>query len=74
MATHCQATVRNGSTECQDIGAVDSFEGKKGAVNFKLGTCLRIVTCKMCLLSLYVMMYIYHMKHFMEKNWSHICI
>ena len=49
MATHCQTPVRSRSSERQDIGAVDSFEGKKGAVNFKLGTCLRIVTCKMCL-------------------------
>ena len=30
MATHCQMAARSGSGECQKIGAVNSFEGKKG--------------------------------------------
>ena len=40
MATNCQMAARSGSGERQNIGAVNSFEGKKkgggGAVNFKL--------------------------------------
>ena len=37
MATHCQTAARSGSGERQNIGAVNSLEGKKGgAVNFKL--------------------------------------
>ena len=39
MGTHCQTAARSGSGEHQNVGAVNSFEGKKrGAVNFKLGT------------------------------------
>ena len=30
MATHCQTAARSGSGERQNIGAVNSFEGKKG--------------------------------------------
>ena len=30
MATHCQTVVRSGSGERQNIGAVNSFQGKKG--------------------------------------------
>ena len=30
MATHCQMGARSGSGERQNIGAVNSFEGKKG--------------------------------------------
>ena len=38
MATHCQ-TAQSRSGECQNIGAVNCFEGKiRGAVNFKLST------------------------------------
>ena len=29
MATHCQTAARNGSSERQNIGVVNSFEGKK---------------------------------------------
>ena len=39
MATHCQTVAQSGSRERQNIGGVNSFEGKKGgAVNFKLST------------------------------------
>ena len=30
MATHCETAARSGSGERQNIGAVNSFEGKKG--------------------------------------------
>ena len=30
MATHCQTAARSGSGERQNIGAVDSFEGREG--------------------------------------------
>ena len=30
MATHCQTAERCGRAECENIGAVNSFEGKKG--------------------------------------------
>ena len=38
MASHCQMAAQSGSGEHQNIAAVDSFEGKKGGVNFKLRT------------------------------------
>ena len=39
MATHCQTAAQSGSGEWQNIGAVNSLEGKKvGAVKFKLRT------------------------------------
>ena len=45
MVTHCQTAARSRSGEHQNVGAVNSFEGKKGGgegggrggvVNFKL--------------------------------------
>ena len=36
MATHCQTAARSGSGECQNIGAVNSFEGKKGGGQLQL--------------------------------------
>ena len=37
MATHCQTAMRSENCEWQNLGAVNSFEGKKGeGVNFKL--------------------------------------
>ena len=30
MDTHCQTVVWNGSNECQNLGAVRSFESKRG--------------------------------------------
>ena len=40
MASHCQTAARSGSGERQNVGVVNSFEGKMGggggAVNFKL--------------------------------------
>ena len=43
MAIHCPTAVWSGNDERQNIGAVNSFEGKKkkggrGAVDFKLRT------------------------------------
>ena len=39
MATHCQTAAPSRSSEHRNIGAVNSFEGKKGGVvNFKLST------------------------------------
>ena len=64
-ATPCQTAAWRGSGECQNIGAINSFEGKKsGAVNFKL-------ICKMCLFSLYFMKYLMLITlHALLNNWS----
>ena len=48
-ATHCQTAARSGSSECQNIGAVNSFEGKKGGGNLQTKHLMRVVICKMCL-------------------------
>ena len=47
MATHGQMATQSGFGERQNLGAVNSFEGKKGVVNFNLRTC------KMCLFLLH---------------------
>ena len=49
MATHCQTAARSGSGECQNIGAVNSFEGKKGGRSTSTKKQIGVVTCKMCL-------------------------
>ena len=53
MATHCQMAARSGSGECQNIGAVNSFEGKKGGRSTSTNKQIGVATCKMCLFSLY---------------------
>ena len=35
MATHCQTAALSGSSKRQNLGAVNSSEGKEGVVNFK---------------------------------------
>ena len=51
MATNCQTAARSGDGERQNLGAVNRFEGKKGDQTESL---VRVVTCKMCLFSLYL--------------------
>ena len=53
MATHCQTAVRSGSCERQNIGAVNSFEGKKkkkkkggGAAQLQTKHLMRVVAEK----------------------------
>ena len=53
MATHCQTAEWSGGGERQNIGAVKSFEGKKGGGQLQNKKLIRVVTCKMCLFSLY---------------------
>ena len=57
MVTHCQTAALSRSSERTNLGAVNSFEGKKqrrGGGGGQLETNLiRIITCKMCLFSLY---------------------
>ena len=53
MATHCQTVARSGSSEHQNIGAVDSFEGKKGGCQLQTKHLIRVVSSEMCLFSLY---------------------
>ena len=38
MATHCQMSTQSGSGECQNIGVVNSFKGKKGVGGGQLQT------------------------------------
>ena len=68
MGTHCQTAARSKNGEGQDIGVVNSFENK-GTVKFKQ---IRVVTCKMCWFSLYLVKY---MKlNALWKKWSPCCI
>ena len=67
MATRCQTAVQRGSGEHQNIGAVNSFEGKKGGGgHLQTKNQIRVVTCKMCLFVLYFVNYMIFMC-FMEK-------
>ena len=53
MATHCQTAARSGSSERQNLGAVNSFEGRKGQLSTS-----RVVNCKMYLFSIYFVKYL----------------
>ena len=53
MTTHCQTAARSGGGEQQNVGAVNPFEGKKGGGQLQTESLIRVVTCKMCLFSLY---------------------
>ena len=58
MATQCQTAAQSGSCERQNIGAVNFFEGKiKGEGQLQTKQFIRVVTCKMCLFSLYFVKY-----------------
>ena len=57
MATHCQTAVLSGSSESQNIGAVNSFEGNKGGGQLQTKHLIRVVACTMCLFSLYIVNY-----------------
>ena len=51
MATHFQMAVRSRIGECQNIGVVNSFEGKErwgGGFQIQTKSLIRLVTCKMC--------------------------
>ena len=55
MATHCQTATRSGSIELENIGVVNSFVGKKkgGGGQLQTNNQIGVVTCTMCLFSLY---------------------
>ena len=57
MATYCQTAVRNGNRERQNIRAVNSFVGIKGGGQLQTKNQIEVVTCKMCLFSLYFVNY-----------------
>ena len=75
MATHCQMAAQSGSGECQNMGAVKSFEGKKGGGQLKTKHLIRVVACKMCLFSLYFVKYILFITlHALCIYWSPFCL
>ena len=59
MVTHCQTAARSRSGEHQNVGAVNSFEGKKGGGRgggqLQTKKLIRIISLKMSLISLYFM-------------------
>ena len=57
MATQCQTALRSGSGEDQNIGVVNSLEGKKGGSQLQNKNLIWVVSYKMCLLSLYFVNY-----------------
>ena len=58
MTTHCQTAPRSGGSERQNLGAVNPFEGKKkGDSQLQTESLIRVVTCTMCLFSLYFVVY-----------------
>ena len=72
MATHCQTATLSGGGECQNLGAVNSFEGKKGGGQLQSETLIRVVTCKMHLFSLYFVKYtVFTVWKALENNLYH---
>ena len=51
MTTHCQTAARSGGGERQNLGA------KKGGGQLQTESLIRVLTCKMCLFSLYFVIY-----------------
>ena len=78
MATHCQTAARSGSGERQNIGAVNSFQGKKkggGGSQLQTTNQIRVVTCKMCLFVLYFVNYMIFMSsNALWKDFSQLCV
>ena len=75
MATHCQMAAWSGSGERQNIGAVNSFESKKGGSQLQTKRHIGIVACKMCLFSLYFVIYMMFITlHVLWNDWSPFCI
>ena len=74
MATHCQIAARSRSGERQNIGAVNSFEGRKGGSQLQTKNQISVVNCKMCFFDLFFEIHnILYMKC-LWKNRSHYCI
>ena len=57
LPTAKRLNIRSVSGEHQNIGAVTSFERRKGARQLQTKHLIRKVTCKMCLFSLYFVRY-----------------
>ena len=71
MATHCQTAARSGSGECQNIGAVNPFEGQKGGGQLQTKHLIRVVACKMYLFTLYFVKYMMFITlHALWNDWS----
>ena len=51
MATHCQMTARSRSVKRQNLGGVNSLEGKNGGCQLQTKHVRRVVTCDMGLFS-----------------------
>ena len=82
MATHWQTAMPSRSGECQNLGAVNSFEGKKGeVVNFKLisknqtNNLIGVATNILFYFVKYMIWNIWYSYSFcIKKNLSHFCI
>ena len=60
MDTDCHTASHSGSSEHQNLGAVNSFEGQKGGLstlNREPNKQIRVVTCKNYFFSLYFVKY-----------------
>ena len=76
MATRCQTAVWIGSGERQNIGAVNSFQDKKGGGRqLQTTNQIRVVTCKMCLFVLYFVNYMIFMSSIaLWQDLSQLCV
>ena len=63
MATHCQTVVRSGTGKRQNIGGWSThFKAEKGGGGqLQTKNQIRVVTCKMCLFSIYFVKYMIFM-------------
>ena len=74
MATNCQTAMQSGGGESQNLGAVNSFKGKKGGGQLQTENLIRVVTCKFCFFSLYFVKYmVFIVWKALRNNLDHIC-
>ena len=57
IGTHCQTDTRSGSGERQNLGAVNSFWGKKGGGQLQTKNIIGSLAYNLCLYSLYFIRY-----------------
>ena len=65
---------RSGGGKHQNLGAVDPSEGKKGGGQLQTENLISMITCKMCLVPLYFVIYmVFIVWKALTNNLDHFC-
>ena len=67
MTTDFQTALQSGGAECQNLGAVNSFEGQKGSSQLQAEDLIRVVTCKIVCFTLLCEIHGIHSMESFEK-------